>query len=236
MRTIFITSFHPLISRNILSTPLFDFLLVDRELQIVLLVPEDKRGFFQKEFGRDRVIVETVPRAITRRDIFLRYLALSSVDTRALEVLRRAAFHTISARCMRIAGKRKIMQYFVRMLDALVTPRERFAKLLRAYRPALVFSTDMKNENDVRLVHDAQRKNVATVGMITLFTKSVTKSTKLGIVIGGILTILYGFIYALLQMEDFTLLIGSVGLFVILAIMMFVSRKINWYGGEEVAE
>ncbi|MBI4098558.1 MAG: cell envelope integrity protein CreD [Candidatus Magasanikbacteria bacterium] len=74
---------------------------------------------------------------------------------------------------------------------------------------------------------------VAIIGMVTLFTRSVTKSTRLGVINGGILTALYGFVYVLLQMEDFTLLIGSIGLFVMLAIMMFVSRKINWYGTED---
>lgn len=76
----------------------------------------------------------------------------------------------------------------------------------------------------------------AIIGMVTLFTRSVTESTRLGILNGGILMALYGFVYVLLQMEDFTLLIGSIGLFVMLAVMMFVSRKINWYGTEDIPE
>lgn len=76
----------------------------------------------------------------------------------------------------------------------------------------------------------------AIIGMVTLFTRSVTQSARLGLINGGILTALYGFVYVLLQMEDFTLLIGSIGLFVILAVMMFVSRKINWYGTENTPE
>ncbi|MEO6219259.1 MAG: inner membrane CreD family protein [Ginsengibacter sp.] len=36
----------------------------------------------------------------------------------------------------------------------------------------------------------------------------------------------------LIRLEDTALLIGSIGLFIILAIAMYFSRKINWYGEE----
>jgi inner membrane protein len=39
-----------------------------------------------------------------------------------------------------------------------------------------------------------------------------------------------------LQLEDVALLIGSIGLFGILGIIMFVSRKINWYKPVEEIE
>jgi inner membrane protein len=48
----------------------------------------------------------------------------------------------------------------------------------------------------------------------------------------SILSLLYIFLYVVLQLEDVALLIGSIGLFVILAIIMFVSRKISWYKSE----
>ncbi|MDR2840574.1 MAG: cell envelope integrity protein CreD [Paludibacter sp.] len=47
----------------------------------------------------------------------------------------------------------------------------------------------------------------------------------------------YLFVGFILQLEDIALLIGSVGLFVILAVIMFFSRKIQWYKvGEESDE
>ena len=52
---------------------------------------------------------------------------------------------------------------------------------------------------------------------------------KLSVIIGGILFLLYGFIFTLIQLEDFALLIGSIGLFIVLATVMFLSRGINWY-------
>ena len=41
--------------------------------------------------------------------------------------------------------------------------------------------------------------------------------------------LLYGFLYLLLRLEDYALLAGSVGLFVVLAFVMFITRRMNWY-------
>ena len=48
---------------------------------------------------------------------------------------------------------------------------------------------------------------------------------------------LYGFLYILLQIQDYALLAGSLGLFVLLATVMWFTRKVDWYraGGEQAA-
>jgi inner membrane protein len=40
---------------------------------------------------------------------------------------------------------------------------------------------------------------------------------------------LYGFLFVILQLQDYALLTGSIGLFIILAIIMRASRQVNWY-------
>jgi len=42
----------------------------------------------------------------------------------------------------------------------------------------------------------------------------------------------YLFLYAALKSEDYALLIGSLGLFVILAGVMVLTRRIDWYNAE----
>ena len=69
----------------------------------------------------------------------------------------------------------------------------------------------------------------ATVVLITLYTKSHFKNWKTAGVFFGIIAGLYAFIYVLISLEDTALLVGSIALFVVLAIVMYVSRKINWY-------
>ena len=71
--------------------------------------------------------------------------------------------------------------------------------------------------------------SVTIIFMITLFAHSFSKKRKLTQVIGGILILLYAFIYLIIQIEDYALLVGSLGLLFVLAITMYLSRKIDWY-------
>ena len=43
------------------------------------------------------------------------------------------------------------------------------------------------------------------------------------------LATLYAFLYLLLRLEDYALLAGSIGLFLMLALLMYSTRRINWY-------
>lgn len=78
--------------------------------------------------------------------------------------------------------------------------------------------------------------SVMTVGLIYMFCRGIFKSFKPPIVIALITTVAYAFIYVIIQLEDTALLVGSLGLFVILAITMWMSRKINWAHEREVSE
>ncbi len=64
--------------------------------------------------------------------------------------------------------------------------------------------------------------------LITLYTKATIKKNKTTLSIAGILVALYVFLYTILQLEAYSLLMGSVGLFVALALVMFLSRKVDW--------
>jgi inner membrane protein len=70
---------------------------------------------------------------------------------------------------------------------------------------------------------------VLTIGLIAGYTKTILKSNRLTGLLVGILTILYVFNFVIIQMQDYSLLIGSIGIFLILAIVMYTSRKIDWY-------
>ena len=72
-----------------------------------------------------------------------------------------------------------------------------------------------------------------TIGLITAYMAGILKVNKTAYLVGGILSLLYAFIYLLLTLETLSLLVGSVGLFVILALIMFASRKINWQGNDK---
>jgi len=71
--------------------------------------------------------------------------------------------------------------------------------------------------------------SVATVLLIGLYVRSSTGRNKQGLITGALLTVLYAFLYTTLQLQDFSLLFGSVGIFAVIAVIMYVSRKVNWY-------
>jgi inner membrane protein len=70
---------------------------------------------------------------------------------------------------------------------------------------------------------------LATVALITAYCRHLFGTIKNALLIGGFLGGLYGFIYVLIQLEDTALLVGSIGLFVLLALAMQLSRRITWY-------
>lgn len=70
---------------------------------------------------------------------------------------------------------------------------------------------------------------VLTVALTSLYMRGIMKKKKPALIIGGLLLALYAYIYVLIQLETLALLAGSIGLFVILALLMYFSKKIDWF-------
>jgi inner membrane protein len=70
--------------------------------------------------------------------------------------------------------------------------------------------------------------SVATITLIAVFTASLFNNTKAAVLFAFILTVFYGFIFIIIQLEEFSLMVGSIALFIIIAALMYFSRKINW--------
>ncbi|MDA8126311.1 MAG: cell envelope integrity protein CreD [Deltaproteobacteria bacterium] len=70
---------------------------------------------------------------------------------------------------------------------------------------------------------------VAVTCMISGYAKAIVSNSKFAFTILGILSILYSYLFIILQLEDYALIMGSIGLLIILAAVMYMTRKINWY-------
>jgi inner membrane protein len=70
--------------------------------------------------------------------------------------------------------------------------------------------------------------SAATIGLIAWFVKSVLQSGRATTVLSFILVLIYSYIFSLLQLQDYSLLLGSIGLFITLAVVMYFSRKLKW--------
>ncbi len=64
--------------------------------------------------------------------------------------------------------------------------------------------------------------------IISGYAKAIS-GTRFALTIMGILAVLYGYLFIVLQMENYSLILGSIGLLVITASVMYLTRKINWY-------
>jgi inner membrane protein len=65
--------------------------------------------------------------------------------------------------------------------------------------------------------------------LIYCYCRFVLGGVRRSAVLGSIVLFLYGYLYVLLMNQDFALLIGSLCLFLVLAAVMFITRKIDWY-------
>ena len=68
-----------------------------------------------------------------------------------------------------------------------------------------------------------------TISLVLFYCRSILKSWALAGMTATILAILYSFIFIIIQMQDLALLFGSLGVFLILGVTMYFSRKIDWF-------
>lgn len=69
---------------------------------------------------------------------------------------------------------------------------------------------------------------IATIGLVVWYVGSIMKSAKLAAFISFVLSVVYAYIFSIIQLQDYSLLMGSIGLFIALAVIMYFSRKLQW--------
>jgi inner membrane protein len=80
----------------------------------------------------------------------------------------------------------------------------------------------------------------ASTSLIAGYSASVLASRRLAAGVGALLAGTYGFLFVVLRAEDFAMLMGALASFAVLAAIMFLTRRIDWYalslGNRELAE
>lgn len=71
--------------------------------------------------------------------------------------------------------------------------------------------------------------SIAIVGLLSWYWSGVLRGWRQGLAMGVALTALYGYLYLLLRLEDLALLAGATGLFVMLAVVMAMTRGVDWF-------
>lgn len=70
--------------------------------------------------------------------------------------------------------------------------------------------------------------SAAIVVQLAMYSRAVLKAWPRALLMGALIALLYGLLYVLLRDEDYSLLIGSSGLFVALSAVMFLTRRVQW--------
>jgi inner membrane protein len=70
---------------------------------------------------------------------------------------------------------------------------------------------------------------LAATALITWYCRYFLGGGMRTLIIGAGLASVYTFLYITLRQQDYALLMGSIGLFLVLALVMFVTRKVDWY-------
>ncbi len=68
---------------------------------------------------------------------------------------------------------------------------------------------------------------VMIIGLVSLYLKAIVRQNRVALAVTAFLTLIDVFIYILLSLESMSLLVGTVGLFVILAIAMYLSLNLK---------
>jgi inner membrane protein len=71
--------------------------------------------------------------------------------------------------------------------------------------------------------------SIGTISLVTVYAFWISAKRQVSAVIFLVLSALYGFLFVTLQLQDYALLLGSVGLFVVLFLIMYLTRTVDWF-------
>ena len=71
--------------------------------------------------------------------------------------------------------------------------------------------------------------SIATVALVGMYATTFLPNRGLTLLFSSLLILFYSFVFVIVLQQDFSLLLGSIGLFVIVGLLMYFSRKITWY-------
>ena len=71
--------------------------------------------------------------------------------------------------------------------------------------------------------------SIAVIGMVAAYGIVVLRGVNRALAVASGVALLYAYLYVLLVNEDYALLMGSIGLFLILGLIMYATRRIDWY-------
>ncbi|MEK7074610.1 MAG: CDP-glycerol glycerophosphotransferase family protein [Patescibacteria group bacterium] len=175
MRTIFITIFEGIESKNILRTDILSTLLKQDGVRIVLLTKNQERiRYHQQEFNDPRILYEVVPViAVKGLDAVFRKLKFLLLRTETMAMRRRTRYREQGGFVSYLGGSlfnfifaRPPIRRVVRALDYLLVKNNTFSELFDRYHPDIVVMAGLFDEQELHLLRETRHQGVYAVGFI----------------------------------------------------------------------
>lgn len=172
-KTIFITSFHGLLSR-VLDGGVLNGLLSEKNIKIVIFCLDFKKNYYEKEFGSERVIIEPIngkilpPKALFFQKIAFKLLLTKTTKIQAYNDLaeKKEYLQFVSRRILSFLGSLKLVRMTFRSGYFYFSETNFFSQYFEKYNPDLIFSMDCKHMFDSQLIFEAKKRKIKTIGMV----------------------------------------------------------------------
>jgi hypothetical protein len=174
MKTIFVSIYDGDTEKNILRSDVLNILKKSGN-KIVLLIRQgkdsSKRDYYTKSFGDKNVIIEEIPSAMTRFELYMFHFSWNSLPTYSAYVKRHDLYlkHKnrirFAGECLAgFMGKFRIWRNLVRF-GYQILPDDYARDLFEKYKPDLFFSPNMFSAEDCRLLRQAKKLGIKTLTM-----------------------------------------------------------------------
>jgi len=181
-KTIFISAFEGVETKNILRTGILKSLLNRPDLKIVLLMKNVERAnLYKKEFAHPRIFFEVAPysrnmgRGLDRFFAFLKFRLIRSETTK---LRRKLAFEANRDFISYYAGAlfsflfaRPIFRKFLRYSDFKLVRHDQYVTLFDKYNPDLVFLAHLFEEPEIHILREAKKRKIKSIGFINSWDK-----------------------------------------------------------------
>jgi hypothetical protein len=181
MKTIFITSFDGIETKNVLRTSIFQTILNDKNVSVVVFTRNNDRvEYHKKEFGEsDRITYEVVEKvSIKGIDRFFAWLKFALLNTSSTDLRRKIRLKANGGYVRYYFGifiNRLIAHSFflrlARLLDYALVRNSIYDKFFEKHKPDLVFLANIFFEPEVHFLRAARKYNSKTIGFINSWDK-----------------------------------------------------------------
>ena len=184
-KTIFITNFHPFVTKNTLNSGVLDQLA--KSARVVIFVFKNKEDYFKNIYEKGNVLVEGIDlqkETEAYKNRFFARMAEWLLDTNvmrfhkleALQKVGRPVKFYLSIVFTKIFGHISPVRMFVRWLDCKFNNPKSFNVYFEKYRPDVVFATDIFDDANLFFLKNASHLGVKTVAMVRSWDNTTSRS------------------------------------------------------------